>query len=141
MLLKKYLFIRSHDISLSYDYVSKEYEAFRILFSIEEIKLLKSLTIHYSATRYPNARIRFRIPEKFYPDVNRVKRVLEIVRKVANISKDLLKRDPKFGINERGNNVDNIISEYVEKIKKYFKIACIIVFGSRARGIGICGVM
>jgi len=134
LLLKKSIFIKSHDISLLYDYISKEYNIFNKKLSKEEIDTLKSLTIHYSASRYPNARIRFRIPKEFYSDVDRARRVLSIVEKVVKLANDVVKRDPKFGVDERGINIDEVISRYIKRIKKLLPISCVIVFGSRARG-------
>lgn len=133
LLLKKLIFVKSHDISLLYDYISDEYKEFRNL-PEEEVEMIKSLTIHYSASRYPDARIRFKIPEELYGDVNKVKRMIEIVEKILELSKKLLEKDPKFGVDERGISIDEIISKYINRIRKFLNLACVIVFGSRSRG-------
>jgi len=65
LLLKKAEFVRTHDISLLYEYVSRAYEVFNNLAN-EEVDVLRSLTIHYSAARYPDARVRLRVSEELY---------------------------------------------------------------------------
>jgi len=133
LLLKKSIFVRTHDISILYDYVSRAYDVFGSLTS-EEVEVLKSLTIHYSAARYPDARMRFKVPEELYSDVGMALRIVRVVTKVIELSERALEDDLRFGFDERGLSVDEIISKYVDRIKGLLDLACVIVFGSRARG-------
>jgi len=42
--------------------------------------------------------------------------------------------EPRFGFDVRGFNVDEVVSRYVDRIRGFLDLACVIVFGSRARG-------
>ncbi|GEM_PF-203935 len=133
LMAKKSMFIKSHDISLLYNCVVREYGELAGL-SSEDIEVLKSLTIHYFTSRYPNARLRLGLSEEFYRDVSEARRVLEVIEKLIEIAKKLITDPPKFGFDEFGRNIDHVIAEYVKRISKCIPLACAIVFGSRSRG-------
>jgi len=140
LILKKSVFVRTHDVSMLYDLDSGLYEVFRGP-SGEEVEVLRGLTIHYSAARYPDARARLGVPEELYSDVERVLRVAGVVRKVLELGEKALEDDPRFGFDERGLSVDDLVSKYVNRVKGLLDLACVVVFGLRARGAGSPGVM
>jgi len=133
LLLKKGEFVRTHDISLLYEYVSRAYDVFGSLTG-EEVDVLRSLTIHYSAAGYPNARMRLGVSEELYSDVGGALRVIGVVAGVIELSGVALRDDPRFGFDVRGLNIDEVVSRYVDRIRGSLDLACVIVFGSRARG-------
>jgi len=45
-----------------------------------------------------------------------------------------LEDSSRFGFDERGLSVDDLVSKYVDRVEGLLDLACVIVFGSRARG-------
>ena len=132
LLLKKGIFIKTHNISILYDQALRQYPELSRM-SSDEVMLIKNLTIHYAASRYPNARIRAKLPEDIYSDKAEILKVLQVIERFINLCKEILHKDSEFGADEFGRSIDDLLTSYVEKIKKFIKNFCLIIYGSRVR--------
>ena len=98
-----------------------------------EKQFLRELTIHYYASRYPDARRRYGISREYYSD----KKVRELLEKTKKLFNKLRKKDCKvdLGKTETGEDVYSKLMEWVRNLRKRgIKILLLAVIGSRAKG-------
>lgn len=124
LLKKGRILLRTHDLQL----LSSEIERYGV--NLDEVSSdILELSKHYSASRYPNARLRLGLSNEYYTgslSSHLMRTTLKILR--------ILKDPPRFGFDELGRNVDNVVDKYLEKVKLRVKLHLLIVLGSRARG-------
>ena len=134
LLMKRGVFLRTHRIDDLLREAASEYAALRRL-TEEERDLLASLTIHYSAARYPDARVRYRVSPEFYADPSNYERALRAVRRLVKLAEEALRDcDRDLGTDELGRPARRLLEEYVGKLCRRVDLMGVVAFGSRVRG-------
>ncbi len=100
----------------------------------EELNFLRELTIHYYASRYPDARQRYGISEEYYNK----QRVETMYYRTREIFLKLREHDctPDIGKLENGREAYREVLKWLQELeKKGIKIKLAAIIGSRAKGI------
>ena len=118
------ILLRTHDLQ----FLASEVEKYGVNLN-DVFNDLLELSKHYSAARYPNARHRLGLSDEYYTE-RLVSRLIETSLRIL----ERLRDPPRFGFNELGRSVDDIIDRYVRNVRSRIKLHLLIVLGSRARG-------